>query len=136
MVGSFAEVTKHGPSLDKYERSCQNVSQWRSKVDPTLREPLPLMGSDLAPPNALFQDRERSVRSFIEADGEPLGELPSELRNRIYEDFADLVWDPTWNEYAKIEANFSKRGPKNVNFCVLALNPGSQPLACNPIRPG
>ena len=32
----------------------------------------------------LFQDRERSVRSVIEADGELLGELATELRNRIY----------------------------------------------------
>ena len=62
MVRSFAEVTKHGLLLDKHERSCEKVSQWRTKVDHILREPIPLMASDLAPPTALFQDRERSVR--------------------------------------------------------------------------
>ena len=63
------------------------------------------MGSNLARPTALFQDRERSVRSVIEADGELLGELATELCNRINEDFADLVFDPTGNKYAKTEAN-------------------------------
>ena len=92
------------------------------------------MGSDLAPPTALFQDRERIVRSVIEADGELLGELAIELRKRIYEDFADSVFDPTGNEYAKIEANALKRGPKDMSFCKLELKPGSQPRACNPIR--
>ena len=134
MFPSFAGVTKHGPSLDKHEWSCEKVSQWRTKVDPILREPIPLMGSDLAPPAALFQDRERSVRSVIGADGELLGELPTELRNRIYEDFADLVFDPMGNEYAKVEANALKRGPKDVSFCKLELKPGSQPRACNSIR--
>ena len=66
MVRSFAEVTKHGPSLDKDERSCEKVSQSRTKVGLILREAIPLMGSDLAPPTALLQDRERSVRSVIE----------------------------------------------------------------------
>ena len=74
MVRSFAEVTKHGASLNKHEWSCKKVSQWRTKVDPILREPRTLMGSHLAPPTALFQDGERSVRSVIEADGELVGE--------------------------------------------------------------
>ena len=39
MVRSFAEVTKHGLSLDKHEQSCKKVSQWRTKVDPILRKP-------------------------------------------------------------------------------------------------
>ena len=65
MVRSFAEVTKHGLSLDKHDWSCDNLSQWRIKVDPTLREPIPLMGSDLAPPTALFQDSERVVRGQL-----------------------------------------------------------------------
>ena len=82
-------MTKHGLSLDKHERSCDKVSEWCTKVDPILREPIPLMGSNLAPLTAFFQDRERSVSSVIEADGELLGELASELRNRIYDDFAD-----------------------------------------------
>ena len=43
MVRSFAEVTKQGPSLDKHERSCEKFTQWRTKVDPILREPIPLM---------------------------------------------------------------------------------------------
>ena len=98
MVCSFTAVTKHGPSLDKHKRSCERVSQWRTKVDPILREPIPRMGSGLAPPTALFQDRERSVRSVIEGDGEPLGELATELGNRIYADFADSVFDPTGNK--------------------------------------
>ena len=134
MVRSFAEVTKHGPSPDKHERSCEKVSQWRTKVVPILREPPPVMGSDLAPPTALFQNKECSVRSVIEANGELLGQLATELRNRIYEDFADSVFDPTGNESAKIEANAFKRGPKDVSFCKLELKPGSQPRACNPIR--
>ena len=134
MVGSFTKVTKHGPSLDENERSCKRGSQWRTKVDPILREPTPLMGSDLAPPTALFQNRERSIRSVIKADGELLGELATELRNRIYEDFADSVFDPTGNEYAKMEANALKRGPKDMSFCNLEWKPGSQPRACNPIR--
>ena len=92
------------------------------------------MGSDFAPPNALFQDRERSVGSVIEADGELLGELATELRNRMYEDSADSVFDPTGNEYAKIEGNALKGGPKYVSFCKLELKPGSQPRACNPVR--
>ena len=92
------------------------------------------MGSDLAPPTALFHDRDCSVRSAIEADGELLGELATELCNRIYEDFADLVFASLGNEYAKIEANALKQGPKDVNFCKLELKPGSQPQACNPIR--
>ena len=54
MVRSFAEVTKDRPSLDKHERSCKRVSQWHTKVHPVLREPISLMGSDLAPPTALF----------------------------------------------------------------------------------
>ena len=65
IVQSFADVTKHGPSLDKHERSCEKVSQWRTKVDAIIREAIPLMGSDLAPPTALFQERERSVRSVL-----------------------------------------------------------------------
>ena len=92
------------------------------------------MGSDLAPPAALFQDREHSDTSVIEADGELLGELATELRNRIYEDFADSVFDPTGNEYAKIEANALMWGPKDLSFCKLELKPGSPPRACNPIR--
>ena len=102
MVRSFAEVTKHGPPLDEHERSYEKFCQWLSKVDPVLREPIPLIRSDLASPVASSQDREHSVRSVIEADGELLGELATELRNRIYEDFADLVFDPTGNEYAKL----------------------------------
>ena len=93
MVRSSAEVTKHGPSLDNHERSREKVSQWRTKVDPILRVPIPVMVSDLAPPTALFQDREYSVRSVIEADSELLGELATELRNHIYENFADLVFE-------------------------------------------
>ena len=77
------------------------------------------MISDLAPPTALFKDREISVRSLIESDGELLGELDTGLRNSIYEDFADSASDPTGTEYAKIEANALKRGPKNVSFCKL-----------------
>ena len=127
MVCSFTAVTKDGTSLDKHERSCERVSQWRIKVDRRLREPILLMGSDLAPPTALFQDRERSVWSVIEAGGELLGELAAELRNRIYPDFADSVFDPTGNEYAKIEANALKQGPKDVSLCTLELKPGSQP---------
>ena len=92
------------------------------------------MGSDLAPPTVLFQDRERSVRSLIEADGELLGELATELCNGIYEDFADSVFDPTGNEDAKIEANALERGPKDVSLCKLELKPGSQPRPCSPIR--
>ena len=134
MVRSFGEVTKHGLSFEKHERSCEKVSQWRNKVDPIHREPIPLMGSHLAPPAALFQTREDSVRSVIEADVELLGELATEFRNRIYEDFAESVFDPTGNKYAKIEANALKRGPKNVSFCKLELKPGSQPRACNPIQ--
>ena len=134
MVRSFAEVTKHGPSLDKHDRSCEKVSHLRTKVDPILREPIPLMGSDLAPLTALFQDREHPVRSVIEADGEILGELATELRNCINEDFADSVFDPTGNEYGKIDVNALKRGPKDVSFCKLELKPASQPRACNPIR--
>ena len=127
MVRSFAEPTKHGPSLDKHERSCKKASQWCTTVDLILREPIPLMASDLAPPTALFQDRERSVRSVIEADGEILCEFTTELRNCIYDDCTDSVSDPTGNEYAKIEANAVKRGSKE-------LKPGSQPQACNPLR--
>ena len=41
MVRSFAEVTMHGSSLDKHEGSCNNVSKWRAKVDPILKEPIP-----------------------------------------------------------------------------------------------
>ena len=134
MVRSFANLTKHGPSLNRHQRSCEKVSQWCPKVDSILREPIPLMGSDLAPPSDLFQDRERSVRSGIEADGELLGELATDLRNRIYEDFVDPVLDPTGNEYSKIEANALKRGPKDVSFCRLELKHGSQPRACSPIR--
>ena len=70
---------------------------------------------------------------MIEADGELLGVLATELCNRIYEDFADSVFDPTGNEYAKIEANAWKRGPKDVCFCKLELKPGSQPRACDPV---
>ena len=131
---SFAEETKHGLSLDKHERSCEKVSQWRTKVDPILEEPIPLMGSILAPPTALFQDRDCSVMSVIEADGELFGELATELRNCIHEDFADLAFDPTGNEYAKIEANALQRGPKDVSFCKLELKPGSQHRACTPIQ--
>ena len=134
MARSFAEPSKHGPSLDKHKRSCQKVSQWRTKADPILREPIPLMGSDLAPPTALFQDRERSVSLVIEADGELLGELATQLHNRIYEDFADSVFNPTGKEWQKIEAHALKRGPKDVSFCKLELKPCSQPRACNPIR--
>ena len=134
MVRSFSEVTKHGPSLDKHERSCEKISQWRTKVDPIHREPIPLIGSNLAPPTALFQDRELSVRSVIEADGELLDDLATEPRNRIYEDFANSVFGPPGNEYTKIEANASKRGRKDVTFCKLDFKPGSQPRACNPIR--
>ena len=46
VVRFFAEVTKHGPSLDKHKTSCDKFSQWRTKVDPILREPISLMGSD------------------------------------------------------------------------------------------
>ena len=73
---------------------------------------------------------------MIEADGELPGELATELRNRIYEDFAHSVFDPTGKEYANIEANALKRGPKDVSFCKLELKPGSQPRACNPILAG
>ena len=134
MVRSFAKVTKHGPSLDKHERSCEKVFQWRTKVDPILREPIPLMGSDLAPPTALFQDRERSARSVNEADGQLLGELAPEPLHCIYDDFVDSVFDPKEKEYAKIEATALKRGPKDASFCKLELKLGSQPRACNPIR--
>ena len=101
MLRSFADVIKHGLSPNKHERSCEKVSQWRTKVDPILREPILLMKSDLVPPTALFQDRERSVRSVIEADGELLGELATELRNCIYEDFAVSVFVSTGNKCAK-----------------------------------
>ena len=90
------------------------------------------MGSGLAP--SLFQARERSVRSVIEADGELLGELATELRICSYEDFADSVLDPTGNKYAKNEANALKRGPEDVSFCKSKLKPGSQPRACSPVR--
>ena len=70
---------------------------------------------------------------MIEAHGDLLGELAIELRDRIYEVFADSVFDPTGNKYAKFEANTLKRGPKDVSFCKLKLKPGSQPQACNPI---
>ena len=133
-ICSFAQLTKHGPSLDKHGRSCKKVSQWRTKVDRILREPIPLMGSHLAPPTGTLQDRERSVRSVIEAHGELLGELSIEPRNRIYENLADSVFDPTGNEYVKIEANALKRGPKDGTFCKLELKPGSQQRVCNPIR--
>ena len=92
------------------------------------------MGSDLAPPTAVFHDRERSLRSVIEGDGEFRGELATKLRNCVYQVFADSVFDRTRNEYAKIEANALKRGPKDVSFCKLELKPGSQPRACNPIQ--
>ena len=94
MVRYFALVTKHGPSLDKHEWLCEKVSQWRNKVDPILREPILFMKSDLAPPTALFQGTELSVKSVDEADGELLGALATELCSRIYEDFADSVFDP------------------------------------------
>ena len=71
---------------------------------------------------------------MIEADGELLGESATELCNRMYEDFANSVFDPTGNKYQKIEANSLKRGPKDVSFCKLELKPGSEPQACNPIR--
>ena len=103
-------------------------------MDSIPRKPIPLKGSDLAPRTALFQDRECSVRSVIEANGELLGELASELHSRINEDFADLVFDPTGKEYAKVQANALKPGPKGVSFCKLELKAGSQPRACNPIR--
>ena len=134
MVCSFAEVTKHGSSLNKHERSCQLVSQWRTIIDPILREPVPLMGSDLAPPTTLFQDRECISRSVIKADGKHLVELATELRNRNYEDFADSVFDHRGYKYAEIEAIALKRGPKDVSFCKLALTHGSPARACNPIR--
>ena len=54
MVCCFAKATKHGESIDKHERSCEEVSQWRTKVGPILREPIPFKGFDLAPPTALF----------------------------------------------------------------------------------
>ena len=41
---------------------------------------------------------------------------------------------PTGNEYAKMDANALKRGPKDVILCKLELKPGSQPRGCNPIR--
>ena len=75
MVRSFAEVTKHGLSLHRHERSCEKVSQWRTKVDPILREPIPLMGCNLAPLTALFQDRERTLHAHL--DQVPLN-YPSE----------------------------------------------------------
>ena len=40
------------------------------------------------------------------------------------------------SQYANIEANALKRGPKDVSFCKLELKPGIQPRACNPIRAG
>ena len=70
---------------------------------------------------------------MIEPDGELLGELATELRNRINEDFADSVFDATGKEYAKMEANASKPGGKDLSFCKSELKPGSQPRACNPI---
>ena len=79
----------------------------------------------LGAPTALFQDRECSVKSLIEVDGELLGELATKLPNRIYEDFADSVFNPTGNKYAKFEGNALKRGPKDVSFCKLGLKPGS-----------
>ena len=39
MIRSFAEVTKHGPSLNKHELSCEKVSRWRTKEDPILSSP-------------------------------------------------------------------------------------------------
>ena len=60
--------------------------------------------------------------------------LPPSLRQHIYDDFADSLFDPTGNEYANIKANALKRGWKDVSFCKLELIPGSQPRACNPIR--
>ena len=44
------------------------------------------------------------------------------------------MFDPTGNEYAKIEANALKQGPKDLSSCKLKLKPGSQPRACNPIQ--
>ena len=134
MVRSFTKVTKHGPSLDNHEWSFKKVSQWRTKVDPILRELIQLMGSDLTPPTALFQDRKRSVSSVIITHGELLGELATELRNCIQEDFADSVFDPTGNKYTKVEAHALKRGRKYLSFCNFNLRPGSQPRRCNPIR--
>ena len=78
-------------------------------------------GIRLGNPTTLFQDRERTVRSVIEADGEVLGQLATELRNRIYDDFADSVFDPTENEYTKIEAHALKRGSKDVSFCEIRV---------------
>ena len=117
--------------FNKNEQSCEKVPQWRTKVDPILRKPIPLIRSNLASPTGLFQNRGRRVRSVIEADGELLGELATDLRKRIYEDFADSVFDTTRNEYAKIEANALKRGPNDVSFCKLELKHVSQPPACN-----
>ena len=54
MVRSLAELTEHGPSFNKHKRSCKKVSQWRTKVEPILREPILHMGSIRT---ALFQDR-------------------------------------------------------------------------------
>ena len=44
------------------------------------------------------------------------------------------MFDPMGNDYAKIEANALKRGPKDASSCKLGLKPGSQPRACNSIR--
>ena len=71
---------------------------------------------------------------MIEADGELLGDLATKLRNRIYEDFADSVFDPAGKNSGKMEVNALKRGPKDVSFCKMQLNPGSQPRVCSPIR--
>ena len=71
---------------------------------------------------------------MIEADGEILGELATELRNRINEDSADSAFHLTGNEYAKIEANALKRGPKDVRFCKLELKPSAQLRAWNTVR--
>ena len=46
----------------------------------------------------------------MEADGELLGQLATELRNRIYDNFAESVFDPTENEYGKIAPHQDRVG--------------------------
>ena len=128
------EISDETGLSSKARLNTDEVRQWQPKVHPTLREAMPFVISKTAQHALSFSRMDLYVRLVIETDGDLLGDLAASLRPRNYGNLVDLVFEPTRNEYAKMEANELQRGLKDVSFCKLELLLGSQPGAFNPLR--
>ena len=88
-------------------------------------------------PQQLFQSRTRSVRSVLEADAKEfssphLQKMVESYRQKLLDEFKDLVFNSERNNWEEIKANANKRGPDGR--VRLELKEGSKPVAFTPFE--